>query len=196
MTETRTEGRKFRRGAGRVLLITCGALAREGVGLIEANGWHHLDVRGVDAHLHHRPALIPDAVRGRIREARGRYRKIYVVYGDCGTAGALDRMLAEEGVERIAGPHCFAFYMGNQVFEDAAAADMTSFYLTDFFCRHFETFVWRALGLDRAPRMAEMVFGNYQRIVYLAQTGDADLLVRARDIAERLGLAFEVRYHG
>lgn len=192
-----TEAYDFKRGQGSILLIACGALGREIVQLIERNGWRHLDVACLPAKLHHRPELIPEAVRDKIRSAQGRYDKIYVLYGDCGTSGLLDRVLEEEGnVERIAGPHCFSFYAGNAAFEAAGDEDMTTFFLTDYFCRHFEKFVWQAFGLDRRADMVSFVFGNYRKLVYLAQTRDDTLEAKAREIADRLGLAYEYRFRG
>ena len=96
----------------RTLLIGCGALAREVLALIELHGWRHMKLVCLPAKLHNRPERIPQAVRAKIRAARGRYDRILVLYGDCGTGGELDRVLAEEGVERIDGPHCYAFYRG------------------------------------------------------------------------------------
>jgi hypothetical protein len=195
----------FKRGQGSVLLIACGALAREIVQLIELNQWRHLDVACLPAKLHHTPKLIPEAVRDKIRRARGgpgarpgrSYDKIYVLYGDCGTGGLLDRVLEEEGgVERIKGPHCFSFYAGNDAFAAKADDDLTTFFLTDYFCRHFDSFVWKALGLDRRADMAAFVFANYRKIVYLAQTRDPTLEAQARQIAARLGLAYEYRFCG
>ena len=188
----------FKRGGGTTLLIACGALAREIVHLIELNDWRHLDVACLPARLHHTPELIPEAVRERVRVAKGRYDAIYVLYGDCGTGGLLDKVLEEEGgVERIAGPHCFSFYLGNDAFAAGAAGeDMTTFFLTDFFCRHFDTFVWRAFGLDRRDDMVGFVFGHYQKLVYMAQTDDPALQAKARDCADRLGLAYEYRFCG
>ena len=187
----------FKRGQGSVLLIACGALAREIVQLIEMNGWRHLDVACLPAKLHHRPELIPEGVREKIRAAEGRYAKIYVLYGDCGTGGLLDQVLAEEGgVERIAGPHCFSFFAGNTAFEAAVDGELTTFFLTDYFCRHFEKFVWQAVGLDRRADMVGFVFGNYEKLVYLAQTEDAALEAQAQEIAGRLGLAYEYRFCG
>jgi Protein of unknown function (DUF1638) len=88
------------------LLIACGALAREVLALIRLNGWSHLELSCLPADLHNTPQRIPEAVRGRIRRARPHYERIFVLYGDCGTGGALDRVLAEEGIERLPGPHC------------------------------------------------------------------------------------------
>ncbi len=187
----------FKRGSGRILLIACGALGREIVQLIEMNDWRHLDVACLPAKLHHTPSLIPEAVREKIRLARGKYTKIYVLYGDCGTGGLLNRVLEEEGrVERIEGPHCFSFFAGNAAFAAAAEDDLTTFFLTNYFCRHFEMFVWQAIGLDRRADMVQFVFGNYRKLVYLAQTRDAVLAAKAKQIAGRLGLAYEYRFSG
>ena len=56
------------------------------------------DVTCLPAQLHNRPERIPEAIRRKIRENRARYDEILVVYGDCGTGGALDAVLAEENV--------------------------------------------------------------------------------------------------
>ena len=192
-----TAGYDFKRGNGSTLLIACGALAREIIQLIEMNDWRHLDVACLPAKLHHAPEQIPEAVRAKIRAAQGRYARIYVLYGDCGTGGLLDQVLEEEGgIERIAGPHCFSFFAGNEAFAAAAEDDMTTFFLTDYFCRHFEKFVWQAVGLDRRADMVSFVFGNYEKLVYLAQTRDPALEAKAREIAGRLGLAYSYRFCG
>jgi len=180
----------------RTLLIACGALAREVLALIRLNGWDHLELACLPAHLHNRPERIPEAVRAKIRKARPSYERIYVLYGDCGTGGALDRVLAEEGVERIPGPHCYAFYSGVDAFLAKAEAEATCFYLTDYLVRHFETLIVKGLGLDRHPDLLPLYFGNYEKLVYLAQTPDPRLEEQAEAAATRLGLAYEHRPTG
>jgi hypothetical protein len=188
---------EFKRGRGTTLLIACGALAREIVDLIEVNRWTHLDVSCLPAKLHHTPNLIPGAIQAKIREMRGRYQKIYVLYGDCGTGGLLDRVLQDEGdIERIAGPHCFSFFMGNDGFEAQNEQDLGTFYLTDYFCRRFDKFVWEALGLDRREDMAAFVFANYTTLLFMPQTRDAALEVKAQEIAHRLKLKYAYRFCG
>jgi hypothetical protein len=127
---------------------------------------------------------------------RARYASIFVAYGDCGTGGGLDRVLAEEGVERIPGAHCYEFYATAAVFERLAEAEIGSFYLTDFLLRHFERLVIRGLGLDRNPELFPVYFGNYRKLVYLAQTDQPSARERARELAERMGLAYEYRWTG
>jgi hypothetical protein len=181
----------------RTLLIACGALAREALAVVEANGLGGaVELTCVSALLHNRPQRIPEAVRERIREARGRHDRVLVLYGDCGTGGELDRVLAEEGATRIEGPHCYAFYAGQAVFDALSEAEPGTFYLTDFLARQFETLVVEGLGLDRHPELLPMYFGNYRRLVYLAQTEDAGLTAKAEAAAARLGLAFERRFTG
>ena len=179
----------------RVLLIACGALAREILDLIGGNGWEHLELTCLPAKLHLYPEKIPGAVRAKVLEGRARgYAAIYVVYADCGTGGTLDRLCEELGVERIAGPHCYSFFDGNAVFADRG--EVTSFYLTDFLVRQFDAFVWKPLGLDRHPELRDMIFGNYETLVYLAQLDDPAIEAKARDCAARLGLRYEMRRTG
>ena len=180
----------------RTLLIACGALARETLAAIEANGLRHVEVTCLSALLHNRPERIPEAVREKIREHRADFDRILVLYADCGTGGALDAVLAEEGVERIGGPHCYAFYAGQDAFAALADAEPGTFYLTDFLTRQFDTLVIEGLGLDRHPELRDMYFGNYRRLVYLAQTEDAELQAQARAAADRLGLTYEYRFTG
>ena len=182
--------------APRTLLIACGALAREVRALTELNGWTHLDLTCLPAKLHNRPERIPAAERRKIRAGRRTHERILVLYGDCGTGGLLDAVLAEEGVERIQGPHCYAFYRGVGAFLAEADAEPGCFYLTDYLVRHFERLVIEGLGLDRHPELLPLYFGNYTRLVYLAQTPDAGLERKAKAAALRLGLAFEQRTTG
>ena len=182
--------------APRTLIIACGALAHEIVALIRANGWENFSVQCLPAELHNRPGEIPEAVRGKIRQLRAAHDHVFVAYADCGTGGQLDAVLAEEGVERLPGAHCYEFFAGSAQFAALAEEEPGTFYLTDFLARHFERVVIRGMGLDRHPELLPMLFGNYRRLVYLAQTESEELAERARAAAERLGLEYEYRFTG
>ncbi len=177
-------------------MIGCGALARELVSLTRRPGFEHVDLTCLPASLHNRPGGIPAAVQRKIRSARPRYATIFVAYADCGTGGLLDRVLEEEGVERLAGAHCYEFYAGRAAFAQITDDDPATFFLTDFLARNFERLVIRGLGLDRHPELLATYFGNYRRLVHLAQTDDPDLADTARAAADRLGLSFEQRATG
>lgn len=178
------------------LIIACGALAHELTAAIDRSGWNHLEIQCLPARLHNTPEKITGAVRDRIHAARGRYRNIYVAYADCGTGGRLDAMLAQENVERIGGNHCYEFFAGTAVFNAMSDAEPGTFYLTDYLVRNFDRLILRDLGIEDHPELQSMYFGNYTRLVYLAQRRDEALLDRARAAAERLGLVFEYRLTG
>ena len=180
----------------RVLIIGCGALARELVAVIDQAGLVNVDLTCLPATLHNRPGGIPAAVREKIHAARPRYERIFIAYADCGTGGLLDSMLADEGVERLPGAHCYEFYAGGPAFAAITDDDPATFFLTDFLARNFERLVIVGLGLDRHPELLSTYFGNYHRLIYLAQTDDPALLSAARRAARRLGLEFELRATG
>ena len=183
-------------GAPKTLVIACGALARELLAVVEANKLAHISVTCLPAILHNRPQEIPAEVRRKIRAARGKYDEILCLYGDCGTGGELDRMLAQEGVERIAGAHCYEFFAGSPDFAAMMEAEIGTFFLTDYLTRHFDRLIFKGLGLDRFPQLRDDYFQHYKRVVYLAQTDDPALAAKARAAAARLGLDFEMRVTG
>lgn len=181
-------------GRGQILLIACGALAREILALKAANGWDHMVLQCLPAKYHLYPDKITDAVEDTVRKQRDTYESIFVVYADCGTGGLLQAKCEELGVEMIAGPHCYSFFEGNEAF--AQRDEITAFYLTDFLVKQFDAFVWKPMGLDRHPELRDMLFGNYTKLVYQAQTEDPALHAKAEECARRLGLEFEYRFTG
>ncbi|MEL7430141.1 MAG: DUF1638 domain-containing protein, partial [Pseudomonadota bacterium] len=149
------------------------------------------------AEYHHHPEKIAPAMDKAIDRARTEgFEHIFVGYADCGTGGELDRVCEKHGVNRIEGPHCFSFYLGNQAFLEAEDDYLTTFFITDFLARHFDSFMKKPLGLDRHPELREMYFANYTRALYLAQTEDPLLQANARAAAAFLGLDYEYRFTG
>lgn len=182
--------------SSRILLIACGALAREIIHLIRINDWNHLELICLPAQLHLTPEKIPAAVKRTVLRYDNQFDSIFVVYADCGTGGLLKKMCADLGVEMLEGPHCYSFYNGNEQFAARQDEAMTSFYLTDFLVRQFDSFVWKPLGLDRHPDLREQYFNNYEQLVYLAQTEDHELSTMAKGCAKRLGLRYVRHFTG
>jgi hypothetical protein len=182
--------------APRALFIACGALGRELVELKRMTGWPGMVIECLPAHWHNTPDKIAPAVRRKIRAARAKFDRIFVLYAECGTGGELDRVLEEEGVERISGPHCYQFYMGTEPFTDRAEQEPGCFFLTDYLVRHFDRLIIKGLGLDRFPELLGDYFGHYTTLIYLAQTEDPRLDGKAEAAAQRLGLGYERRFTG
>ena len=180
-----------------VLVIACGMIAREVLAVKEKLSFDHLELTCLPAEFHYYPDRIAPALDKAILQAKADgYQHIFVGYADCGTGGMVDRICEKHGVERMEGPHCFAFYQGIEAFKALEDGDMLAFYMTDFLCRQFEAFFIKPLGLDRHPELIADYFGNYEKVVYLAQTNDPALDKVAEDAARLLGLAYERRYTG
>lgn len=179
-----------------VLVITCAAIAREVNTLKKLGQWSQMDLQAITADLHTYPEKIPQAVADRIDAAREQYDHIFVAYGDCGTGGLLDKVLEEKGVKRLAGAHCYEFLAGSDVFNELHDNEPGTFYLTDFLVQHFQRLVIELLGLDRFPELLSTYFGNYTRLVYLAQTNSDELDRLAEQAAEQLGLRYERIFTG
>lgn len=177
--------------APRVLVLACGALARE---LLELTSTHRLDnvtIECLPAALHNQPAKIPAALRARLETTRDDYDTVLVGYADCGTAGAIDELCNELGIERLPGAHCYEVYAGGGRFQEMHEADPTVFYVTDFLARHFDRLVMQGLGIADHPELLQHYFGNYTTLRYLAQTADQQLDRDARLAATKLGLRYE-----
>ncbi|MEM7564853.1 MAG: DUF1638 domain-containing protein [Pseudomonadota bacterium] len=179
-----------------VLVITCAAIAREVNEIKKLGQWGQMDLQAITADLHSRPEKIPAAVAQKIDQARDQYEHIFVAYGDCGTSGELDRVLEERSVKRLPGAHCYDFLAGRDSYEEMQDSEPGTFYLTDFLAQHFQRLVIEVLGIDRHPELMEMYFGNYTRLVYLAQTESEAHTEMARAAAQQLGLRFERVFTG
>jgi uncharacterized protein DUF1638 len=178
----------------KVALLICGALGKEVKAIVDGHGWD-VDVYGIPAMHHFYPKKIVEAVECRLAELAPRYRKLVVVYGDCGTAGALDPVLQRHGAVQLRGPHCYEMFAGSE-FDRIMEERPATFFLTDWLVRNFERAVIRGLGIDRYPELKAVYFGNYIDLLYLAQFPDVPLLDKAEQIAEYLGLPMAVRQTG
>jgi len=179
------------------LIIACGALARELTWAIDANNWENIfEVTCLPANLHNRPEKIPEEMRKKIHQNRDKYKQIIALYGDCGTGGKLDRILKEENVKRIPGAHCYEFLSGSSLFSSIAEQEIGTFYLTDYLVRFFDRLIIEGLGIKKHPELLPVYFGNYTRLVYLAQSEDKALQEKARQAANKLGLTFEYKFTG
>lgn len=181
------------------LLIICGAIGSETKAVLAASGMQDaVEITALPAIWHNFPEKIPGGVEAKALQARKDRadRPIFVGYADCGTGGMLDEVCDRLGLHRMAGPHCYSFFAGEQRFNQMAEEELGTFYLTDFLARHFDTFIWEGMGLANNPEMIEGMFGGYTKLTFLAQTENAELTAMAEEAAGKLGLRFERVFTG
>jgi hypothetical protein len=172
-------------------LIICGALGKEVVDIVDNHGWD-AQVIGIPAVVHVFPDQIGPKVEERILELREKFERLIVLFGDCGSKGALDQVLVKyPGIERIAGPHCYEFYSG-ELFASLMEEEPGTYFLTDFMVRTFQGLITKSMGLDRFPELKNEYFRNYKRVVYLIQNDDPEYHQKAHEIAEYLELPLTI----
>jgi Protein of unknown function (DUF1638). len=172
-----------------VAVIACGAVAQDTAALIARHGWQ-ADVHGISSDLHMTPLDIAPAVEAKIQQLLPRYERIVVVYGDCGTGGRLDKVLAKYPAVRPAGVHCFQWYAGDlyERFHETTGI----YFLTDWLVTNWDRAVINGLGLDRFPWLRETYFGNLTRVVFVRQHPDAEREEKARQIAAFIDKPLEI----
>ena len=187
--------KKFEK-SDKILVIACGALAKEITALIQMNNWTHLQLHYLPAKLHNEPNNIPQKIRKYLVNAQNKFSRIFIGYADCGTGGKLDNLLEEFGVQRLPGAHCYEFFSSTQTFSKMLEEEPGSFFLTDFLVKSFENLIWQGLKINRHPELLNIYFRHYKRLVYLAQTESQALQTQAKEIAQRLELNYFYRFTG
>ena len=180
----------------KILILACGALAKEISTLIRLNGWSHLKTRYLPAILHNTPEKITEQLRMILQSSQTKFSKIFIGYADCGTGGKIDSLLDEFNVQRLPGAHCYEFFTGKQTFAEIMEEEIGSYFLTDFLVKAFEKLVWQGMKIDRHPELLPIYFKHYKKLVYLAQSENQELQTQAYEIAGRLGLVYEKRFTG
>jgi hypothetical protein len=181
------------RGSADVVFIACAALGKEVRAIIAKHGWN-VDLRVINAKFHMNPRLIGPAVDAKLSETTGAYERQVVVYGHCG-AKDLDDVIAKHGAVRTLGPHCYEMF-GGESFADALKDQPGTFILTDFLIKAWETLAVKGLKLDKHPKLKDIFFANYTRLIYFVQERDEALIAEAERIADWIGLPLEVTHTG
>jgi hypothetical protein len=174
-------------------VIACGAIATH-ISNIASRENFDITIYPLPPLLHNQPEKIAGEVESKIAEIKDRYQKIAVAYSDCGTYGALDKVIEKYAIQRLGGDHCYDVFAGKQrVFELTTSG---TYFLTDYLVKSFHRSVVVELGLDRHPELIDDYFKNYQKVVWLAQNPTEELKIAAQAAADLMKLPLEIEIVG
>ena len=174
-------------------VIACGAIATH-ISNIASRENFDITIYPLPPLLHNQPEKIAGEVESKIAEIKDRYQKIAVAYSDCGTYGALDKVIEKYAIQRIGGDRCYDVFAGKQrVFELTTTG---TYFFTDYLVKSFHRSVVVELGLDRHPELIDDYFKNYQKVVWLAQNPTEELKIAAQAAADLMKLPLEIEVVG
>jgi hypothetical protein len=174
-------------------VIACGAIATH-ISNIASRENFDITIYPLPPLLHNQPEKIAGEVESKIAEIKDRYQKIAVAYSDCGTYGALDKVIEKYAIQRLGGDHCYDVFAGKQrVFQLTTTG---TYFFTDYLVKSFHRSVVVELGLDRHPELINDYFKNYQKVVWLAQNPTEELKIAAQAAADLMKLPLEIEVVG
>ncbi len=174
-------------------VIACGAIATH-ISNIASRENFDITIYPLPPLLHNQPEKIAGEVELKIAEIKDKYQKIAVAYSDCGTYGALDKVIEKYGIQRLGGDHCYDVFAGKErVFELTTSG---TYFFTDYLVKSFHRSVVVELGLDKHPELIDDYFKNYQKVVWLAQNPTEELKIAAQAAADLMKLPLEIEIVG
>ena len=174
-------------------VIACGAIATH-ISNIASRENFDITIYPLPPLLHNQPEKIAGEVELKIAEIKDKYQKIAVAYSDCGTYGALDKVIEKYGIQRLGGDHCYDVFAGKErVFELTTSG---TYFFTDYLVKSFHRSVVVELGLDKYPELIDDYFKNYQKVVWLAQNPTEELKIAAQAAADLMKLPLEIEVVG
>ena len=174
-------------------VIACGAIATH-ISNIASRENFDITIYPLPPLLHNQPEKIAGEVESKIAEIKDKYQKIAVAYSDCGTYGALDKVIQKYGIQRLGGDHCYDVFAGKERVFDLTTSG--TYFFTDYLVKSFHRSVVVELGLDKYPELIDDYFKNYQKVVWLAQNPTEELKIAAQAAAVLMKLPLEIEVVG
>jgi hypothetical protein len=172
-----------------VAVVACGAIATH-ISNIASRENFDLTIYPLPPLLHNHPEKIAGEVDAKIEEIKSKHSKIAVAYADCGSYGALDKVIEKYGISRLGGDHCYDVFAGRQKVMELTTSG--TYFFTDYLVKSFHRSVVVELGLDRHPELIDDYFKNYSKVVWLAQNPTEELKIAAQAAADLMKLPLEI----
>lgn len=151
--------------------------------------YRNLRLTYLPSNLHLRPQGLRNRLRRAIASARKRNERVMVLCGDC--FPGINDFCKRHGVIKVPGHYCYEMLLGPERFQQFVDEVAGTYFLERDLILNFEECCVVPLELyDEEVR--RYCFEHYQRLLYVRQPADPDLVPRASELAKFLELALEI----
>ena len=139
--------------------------------------------------LHLRPKELARYLRKEITLAQRRNERVVCLYGDC--FPSIADYCQRRGVVKVSGHYCWEMLLGSERFGQFIDEMAGTYFVEKDLILNFEEYCMRPLELHD-EEMRQYCFQHYRRLLYLRQPSDPDLMPKASQVAEFLGLSLDI----
>lgn len=148
-----------------------------------------VQVTYLPSNLHLRPQQLKERVAQEIRAARERGERVIVLYGNC--FPDIEEFCQEQGAAKVPGHYCYEMLLGTERFQELIEEMAGTYFAERDLVLNFQEYCVRPLELEDDD-MRKYCFDNYRRMLLVMQPADHDIVPKASEIAEFLGLPLSV----
>jgi len=141
------------------------------------------------SNLHLRPQELKNRLLKEITSAQKRNERVICLYGDC--FPDIDDFCEQHEVIKVPGHYCYEMLLGSKRFSQLLNEMVGTYFAEKELIQNFEAYCVRPLELHD-EEMRRYCFGQYQRLLYVRQPSDPNLVPRAGEVAEFLGLFLDI----
>jgi hypothetical protein len=177
-------------GTGVTRIIACRvfkpALAHLGL----ARRYRNVRVTYLPSNLHMRPRKLEVYLTRQIAVAQEKGERVICLYGDC--FPGIEEICRQRGTGKVPGFHCYDILLGSEQFGQLIEETAGTYFLERDLVLNFEEYCAGPLELHD-EEMRRCCFEHYQRVIYVRQPSDPDLVPQASELAAFLHLSLEIR---
>jgi len=151
--------------------------------------YRNLRLTYLPSNLHLRPPELKERMLTEIKVAQKRNERVICLYGDC--FPGIDDLCLEYVVSKVPGHYCYEMLIGSERFSQLLNEIAGTYFAEKELIQNFEEYCVIPLELHD-EEMKGYCFNQYQRLLYVRQPSDPNLVARAGEVADFLGLSLDI----
>lgn len=152
--------------------------------------YHNMHLTYLPARLHLKPAELKKRLQRKINRAQAKGERIICLYGEC--FPDIDNFCKQHRIIKVPGSYCYEMLLGHERFKQLVGETTGTYFLEEDLIINFEDCCVEPLELQD-DEIRQQYFEHYKRLLYIRQPSDLDLVPRASELAQFLGLSLEIQ---